>query len=192
LKLKHQNDETMRPFNVPTRDNVNEQNKQIFDDLESKLGFVPNIYATYAYSDHAPARYLTFSNGKTSLNNREKEAINLAVSQINGCVYCQAAHTQLGKMNGFSEEETIELRQGRASFDPKLDALAKLVKSIAENRGNITDEELERFFNAGYTKENLVDVIVNIGEKATTNFLHNVTKIPVDFPAAPELTETVS
>jgi uncharacterized peroxidase-related enzyme len=192
LKLKHQNDETMRPFNVPTRDNVNEQNKQIFDDLESKLGFVPNIYATYAYSDHAPARYLTFSNGKTSLNNREKEAINLAVSQVNGCVYCQAAHTQLGKMNGFSEEETIELRQGRASFDPKLDALAKLVKSIAENRGNITDEELERFFNAGYTKENLVDVIVNIGEKATTNFLHNVTKIPVDFPAAPELTETVS
>jgi uncharacterized peroxidase-related enzyme len=182
----------MRPFNVPTRDNVNEQNKQIFDDLESKLGFVPNIYATYAYSDHAPARYLTFSNGKTSLNNREKEAINLAVSQVNGCVYCQAAHTQLGKMNGFSEEETIELRQGRASFDPKLDALAKLVKSIAENRGNITDEELERFFNAGYTKENLVDVIVNIGEKATTNFLHNVTKIPVDFPAAPELTETVS
>jgi uncharacterized peroxidase-related enzyme len=182
----------MRPFNVPTRDKVSEQNKQIFDDLESKLGFVPNIYATYAYSDHAPARYLTFSNGKTSLNNREKEAINLVVSQVNGCVYCQAAHTQLGKMNGFSEDETIELRQGRASFDAKLDALVKLAKSITENRGKISDDELEKFFDAGYTKENLVDVIVNIGEKVTTNFLHNVTEIPVDFPAAPELTETVS
>jgi len=182
----------MRPFNVPTRDNVSEQNNQIFDDLESKLGFVPNIYATYAYSDHAPARYLTFSNGKTSLNNKEKEVINLVVSQVNGCTYCQAAHTQLGKMNGFSEEETIELRQGRATFDSKLDALVKLAKSIAKHHGNITDDELERFFDAGYTKENLVDVIVNIGEKATTNFLHNVTRIPVDFPAAPELTETVS
>ncbi len=182
----------MRPFNVPTREEVSEQNQKIFDDLESKVGFVPNIYATYAYSDHAPARYLTFANGKTSLNNKEKEVINLVTSQVNGCTYCQAAHTAIGKMNGFSEEQTIELRRGEASFDDKLDALAKLTKAISENRGKISDDLLQNFFDAGYTKENLVDAIVNIGEKATTNFLHNVTDVPVDFPAAPELTETVS
>lgn len=182
----------MRPFNVPTRDEVTDQNKKIFDDLESKVGFVPNIYATYAYSEHAPARYLAFANGKTSLNNKEKEVINLAVSQVNGCTYCQAAHTALGKMNGFTEEQTIELRRGEASFNAKFDALAKLAKEVTENRGKISDETLQRFFDAGYTKENLVDAIVNVGEKATTNYLHNVTNIPVDFPEAPELTETVS
>ena len=179
----------MRPFNVPTRDEVTEQNQKIFDDLESKLGFVPNIYATYALSENAPARYLTFANGSTSLNNKEKEVVNLAVSQVNGCTYCQAAHTQLGKMNGFTEDQTVELRRGEASFNEKFDALAKLAKSITENRGNISDEVLQNFFDAGYTKENLVDVIVNVGEKITTNFLHNVTQIPVDFPAAPELAE---
>lgn len=182
----------MRPFKVPTRDEVSDQNKQVFDDLKSKLDFVPNIYATYAYSDNAPARYLQFANGKTSLNNKEKEVINLVTSQVNGCTYCQAAHTALGKMNGFTEEQTIEFRQGRAPFNEKFDALAKLTKAIAENRGKISDDVLENFFEAGYTKENLVDAIVNIGEKATTNFLHNVTEVPVDFPAAPELTETVS
>ncbi len=182
----------MRPFNVPTREEVTDQNKKIFDDLESKLGFVPNIYATYAFSDNAPARYLAFANGKTSLNNKEKEVINLVTSEVNGCTYCQAAHTQLGKMNGFSEDQTVELRQGKATFDSKLDALVKLAKSVAENSGNISDEVLQAFFDAGYTKENLVDVIVNVGEKATTNYLHNVTKVPVDFPEAPELTATVS
>ncbi|MGM0460731.1 MAG: carboxymuconolactone decarboxylase family protein [Bacteroidota bacterium] len=180
----------MRPFDVPTKDDVTEQNKKIFDDLDSKLGFVPNIYATYALSDNAAARYLTFANGKTSLNNKEKEVINLVVSQVNGCVYCQAAHTQLGKMNGFTEEQTIQLRRGEADFDPKIDALVKLAKAITENRGNISDSVLQSFFNAGYTKENMVDVILNVGEKATTNLLHNVTQIPVDFPEAPELTET--
>lgn len=179
----------MRPFDVPTRDQVSEQNKQIFDDLESKVGFVPNIYATYAYSDNAPGRYLTFSNGKTSLSNKEKEVVNLAVSQANGCTYCQAAHTAIGKMNGFSDEQTIELRQGKASFNEKFDALAKLVKAISENRGKISDDVLENFFNAGYNKENLVDVIVAIGDKTTTNLLHNVTDIPIDFPEAPVLTE---
>lgn len=180
----------MRPFDVPTKDDVSEQNKKIFDDLESKLGFVPNIYATYALSEEAPARYLTFANGKTSLNNKEKEVINLIVSQVNGCKYCQAAHTQLGKMNGFSEEQTIELRKGHASFDKKTDALVKLAKGITENRGVISDDLLQSFFDAGYTKENLVDVIVNVGEKMTTNLLHNVTQIPVDFPNAPALEES--
>lgn len=182
----------MRPLNVPERDEVTEQNQQIFDDMESKLGFVPNIYATYAHSKNALSRYLTFANGKTSLNNKEKEVINLVVSQVNGCTYCQAAHTALGKMNGFTEEQTIELRTGEATFDSRLDALVKLAGEIAENRGEVSDIVFSNFFDAGYTKENLIDVIVNVGEKATTNFLHNVTQIPVDFPAAPELTETVS
>src|SRR6056297_3654633 len=179
----------MTTFNVPTRNGVSDQNKKIFDDLEEKLGFLPNIYATYAYSDNAPARYLTFANGKTSINNKEKEVINLVVSQVNGCTYCQAAHTQLGKMNGFSEEQTIELRKGTAGFNGKLDALVKLVKEITENRGVISDDVLQAFFDAGYTKENLVDVILNIGEKTTTNLLHNVTRVTVDFPEAPALYE---
>lgn len=182
----------MRPFDVPTGDEVTEQNQKILDDLESKLGFVPNIYATYANSEHALARYLNFANGKTSLNNKEKEVVNLATSQVNGCTYCQAVHTQIGKMNGFTEEQIIELRKGQASFDDKLDALAKLTRAITENRGNISDDTLQAFFDAGYTRENLVDVIVNIGDKTTTNILHNVTEIPVDFPAAPELHEIVS
>jgi uncharacterized peroxidase-related enzyme len=182
----------MRPFNVPTRDEVTEQNQQIFDDLKSKVGFVPNIYATYAYSKHAPARYLAFANGKTSLNNKEKEAINLVTSQVNGCTYCLAAHTQIGKMNGFTDEQILELRQGEATFDDKLDALVKLAGAITANRGNVSDDVLSGFFDAGYTRENLIDVIVNVGEKTVTNFLHNVTEIPVDFPAAPELTEQVN
>jgi len=182
----------MRSFNVPQRSEVTEQNQKIFDDLKSKLDFVPNIYATYAHSDNALARYLTFANGKTSLNNKEKEVINLVVSQVNGCTYCQAAHTALGKMNGFTEEQTIDIRKGEAPFNDKFDALVRLTKAIAENRGKISDEVLADFFDAGYTRENLVDVIINIGEKFTTNFLHNVTEIPVDFPAAPELSEVLT
>jgi len=92
-------------------------------------------------------------------------------------------------MNGFTDEQILELRDGRASFDVKLDALARLAGEIAEKRGNVSEDVLADFFGAGYDRENLIDVIVNVGEKATTNFLHNVTQIPIDFPAAPELAE---
>lgn len=180
----------MRPFDVPQKHEVSDQNKQILEDLESKIGFVPNIYATYAYSEKALGRYLAFSNAKTSLSNKEKEVVNLVVSQVNGCTYCQAAHTQMGKMNGYSDDQILEIRSGKATFDAKTDALVRLTKAIIKDRGRIEDQLISDFFDAGYNKENLVDVIVAVGDKTTTNLLHNVTQIPVDFPEAPELDES--
>jgi alkylhydroperoxidase family enzyme len=90
------------------------------------------------------------------------------------------------------DEQVLELRTGSASFDSKLDALVKRAGAIAANRGKVSDTLLQSFLDAGYTKEHLIDVIVNVGEKTITNFLHNVTDIPVDFPVAPvlETTET--
>jgi AhpD family alkylhydroperoxidase len=54
----------------------------------------------------------------TSLNNKEKEVVNLAVSQLNGCKYCQAAHTATGKMNGFTDDQIIELRKEKQAGIP--------------------------------------------------------------------------
>ncbi len=177
----------MTKFEVPTREQVTPENQAIFDNLNSKLGFVPNIYATYAFSKDALGRYLSFANGKTSLNAKEKEVINLVVSQVNGCTYCLAAHTAVGKMNGFTDEQILELRNGIASFDPKLDALVKLAKNITENRGTADENALNAFLGVGYDKGNLVDVILAVGEKTITNYLHKVTNVPVDFPEAPGL-----
>jgi alkylhydroperoxidase family enzyme len=93
----------------------------------------------------------------------------------------------IGGMVGFTPEQVLEIRAGRASFDGKLDALARLVRNIAENRGHADPELVDRFLAAGWTKENLVDAIVVIGDKTVTNYLHATTRVPVDFPAAPAL-----
>ncbi|NER12387.1 carboxymuconolactone decarboxylase family protein [Leptobacterium flavescens] len=181
----------MSTFNVPTREEVSANNQQIFDNLEKGLGFVPNIYATYAYSETALENYLNFANAKTSLSTKEKEVVNLAVSQVNNCVYCLSAHTAIGKMNGFTDEQILELRGGQASFDNKLDALAKLAKNVTENRGATEASVIENFFNAGYSKGNLVDVISLVGDKTISNYLHRTTQVPVDFPEAQPLAQTV-
>ncbi len=178
---------TTKRFEVPTLENVSDTNREILTSIKDKVGMVPNIYATYALSNNALERYTTFANGKTSFNNKEKEVINLIVSQTNGCTYCLAAHTAIGKMNGFTDDQIISLRKGAAPFDAKFDALVKTAKAISENKGKISDETLDNFFEAGYTQENFVDLIVGVGEKTITNFLHNATEIPVDFPEAPKL-----
>ncbi|MDV7137783.1 carboxymuconolactone decarboxylase family protein [Maribacter sp. TH_r10] len=180
----------MRDFNVPKREEVSTSNQAIFDNLKKAVGFVPNLYATYAHSENALANYLALSNAKTSLSAKEKEVVNLAVSQVNDCSYCLAAHTAIGKMNGFTDNQILELRSGKASFDTKLNALARLAKNITENRGATDEAVIADFFSAGWSKENLVDTIVLVGDKTISNYLHKTTDVPVDFPAAQTL-ETI-
>ena len=177
----------MTTINVPTRDQVSPANQAHFDTLKKGLGMVPNLYATLALSEHALGNYLAFQNAKSSLNGKAREVVNLVVSQVNECQYCLAAHTMLGKMNGFTEAQILEIRHGHASFDAKFDALARLTKGIVESRGHVDQALVEAFFAAGWTQENLVDAIVVIGDKTVSNYLHSTTKIPVDFPAAPAL-----
>ena len=109
----------MTNFTVPTRGEVSENNQAIFDKLQKGLGFVPNLYAYYAKNETALGDYLALQNRKSTLKAKEREVINLVTSQINGCKYCQSAHTALGKMNGFTEDQIIKLRKGSASFDSK-------------------------------------------------------------------------
>lgn len=174
-------------FNVPTRDQVSPANQALFDALKGKLGMVPNLYATLAHSEHALGAYLALQSAPSSISGKAREVVNLVVSQVNGCQYCLAAHTVIGGMHGFKPEQIVEIRKGGVSFDAKLDALAKLVKDVASNRGHADAASLDAFFAAGWTKENLVDVIVTIGDKTVTNYLHAVTQVPVDFPPAPAI-----
>jgi AhpD family alkylhydroperoxidase len=178
----------MKTFTVPTRETVSSANQQLFDKLNKGLGKVPNLFATMALSENALGTYLALSSAKSSLRAKEKEVINLAVSQANACEYCLSAHTAIAKLNGFTDEQILEIRAAEVSFDAELDALAKLSKSFVVNYGHPDAALVDAFFAAGYTEENLVDAIFVIADKTITNYLHGVANVPIDFPRAPALT----
>lgn len=174
-------------FTVPQKSEVSAPNQALFDNLHKALGFVPNLYAYFAKNETALGDYLTLQNRKSTLRAKEREVINLVTSQINGCRYCQSAHTVLGKLNGFSDEQVLEIRKGTASFDPKLDALARFTAAVVQGRGHVEAEAKEAFFAAGYTESNMVDVVMVVGDKIISNYLHNLTGFEIDFPLAEEI-----
>jgi alkylhydroperoxidase family enzyme len=95
-------------------------------------------------------------------------------------------------MNGFTDEQILEIRGGSASFDAKLNALAKFTLEATAKRGHVSNETLNKFFAAGYTKGTIVDVIIAIADKVVMNYLHNLTNVPIDFPIAPELEKALA
>ncbi len=174
----------MTSFPVPTRADVSPNNQTLFDTLQKGLGMVPNLYAVLAHNDTALGDYLTLQNRKSTLKAKEREVVNLVVSQVNNCPYCLAAHTAIGKMNGFTDDQILELRTGSASFDAKLDALAQFVRTTTELRGHPSADAIAAVQAAGYSKANIIDIVMTIGDKVITNFLHGVTQVPIDFPEA--------
>lgn len=182
----------MKNFTIPTREEVSENNQAIFDNLKGMIGFVPNLYAYYANNETALADYLALQNRKSTLRAKEREIINLVVSQVNECEYCQAAHTAVGKMQGFTAEEIIEVRKAEISFDQKFDALAKFVKETTVKRGKPSAEAIEKLFAAGYTEANLIDIVMVIGDKIISNYLHGITQIAIDWEAVPKLEATAA
>ena len=176
-----------KTFEVPPRDKVSLVHQASYDNLVKALGFVPNLYAQFAHSDNALSIYLAAQNAKSSLTNREKEAVNLIVSQVNDCAYCIAAHTIGARKNGFLDYQILELRNGVASFDDRIDALVRLAKDIAGNKGKVDPEIVNNFLVAGYTRGNLIDVIMLVGIRSIANYVFALTAPPIDFPVAPQL-----
>lgn len=178
----------MKKLSVLTKKQASEQSRQIFESIEKSVGMLPNIYAVIGNSANALNAFLAFSEAKknTTFNTRECEAIALAVSEVNGCNYCRSAHTHIAKMNGFSDEETLQLRAGTI-YNPKLYAVIKLAKSIVENRGKVEEDLIRKFYVAGYNEKDLVDLVAIIIEISFTNYIGRLAMPTIDFPIAKPL-----
>ncbi len=178
----------MANIQVPTNEQVDNKAQGIFAALKKQLGMVPNLYAAIGYSSDTLESFLNFSGpaGKGTFSGKEIEAIKLAVSQVNNCEYCLAAHTALAKMNGFTQEETLELRTATIA-DERLNAITTLAKEIAEDAGRATQATLDNFFAQGFNEAGLIDIVAVITSVTFTNYVYGATAVPVDFPAAQAL-----
>ena len=100
--------------------------------VEKQLGSVPNLFRLVATSPAALEGYLSMSGAlaKGLLPAATRERIALAVAQVNGCNYCLAAHTYLGKNLAKLGEEEIAANRAGKSLDEKADAAVRFAAQL--------------------------------------------------------------
>ena len=86
--------------------------KDLFGAVQDKLGMVPNMMRVMANSPSVLEGYLQFSGALShgKLSARTREQLALAVAEANGCEYCLAAHSTIGKKLGLSADQIHEAR----------------------------------------------------------------------------------
>lgn len=164
------------------------QTAKLYSAIKGALGGVPNLFQGLGISPRALEAYLNIGGALKGglLSGQDQEAIALTVSAKNGCNYCQAAHTVLGKMNGLTEDEMKSNRSG-SSKDTKRVHLIRLVSEIVENKGSVSFSALQAFKSAGYTDEHIPEILLTVVQTAFTNYYNELNKTDLDFPAAPKL-----
>lgn len=172
----------MANFETHTIENAPEASKQILKAAKEKLGFIPNLMATMAESPVLVESYLTLMGlfDKTELSETERQIILMTNNRLNGCTYCMAAHTAVSKASGVDDDVIEALRSGSPMNDSKLEALRTFSIIINETRGRPSDEQIEAFLAAGYTKQTVLEVIVGTSLKVLSNYTTPIVKPKLD------------
>jgi alkylhydroperoxidase family enzyme len=104
----------------------------------------------------------------------------------NSCDYRLAAHSTIGKMVGLTEEQILDSRHGKA-IDSKTDAVLRLAGLLVDNRGQVSDRELEEARTAGLNDATIAEIVATVALNIFTNYFNHVADPEIDFPKAAPL-----
>lgn len=151
--------------------------------VEKKIGFAPNLYRLISNSPAALEGTLSLTEalGKGALDAKTRERIALAVANVNGCNYCNAAHTAIAGMLKLDAAEIEANRKGR-SADPKAETAVAFARKVAISRADVTDADVQAVRDAGFSDAELVEIVVHVALNTLTNYVNEVFHTPIDFP----------
>lgn len=138
---------------------------------------------TMANSSAVLEGYLGLSGalGHGALPPKLREQLALVVSEDNGCGYCRAAHSAIGKMVGLSPEAIADARHG-TSQDTKVQAALKFARAVTQKKGRVSDADLAEVRTAGYNDGEIGEIIAHVALNVFTNYFNETANTEVDFP----------
>jgi uncharacterized peroxidase-related enzyme len=177
----------MSSFTLYTPQTAKPEAADTFSAVIEQMGFVPHVLAQMGNTPPSVTGFVTLNQmfASSSLSATEREIVQITVSMENKSPYCVAAHTSFARTEGVDMELVETMRRGAPLTDKKLRALQWFTLQLVRSRGNLSQSELAEFFDAGYSADQVFEVILGITFKFFSNLASNVSKPPLDTEFAP-------
>lgn len=177
----------MTPFDVHTPETAHGEASEILADIGQKLGFTPNMFAVMGGAPAALGAFMEMNRSVTrsSLTPLEAEIAQTAASVENLSPYCVAGHTAFAAMQELDVGVIESVRNEKRLAEPRLEALRSFTRRMVETHGHLRDDELSAFLDAGYSRDQAIEVVMVISLKFFSNLTGNLTGIPLDDAFAP-------
>jgi alkylhydroperoxidase family enzyme len=172
-------------FTIYTKQNAPQESAQLVARSIKAYGFLPNLHGVMA---QAPATYKAYLDtfdifaNETTLTALEQQVVMQTSNYENNCHYCMPGHSMLMKLAGMPADVIEALREGTPIADARLEALRAYTRQLIEQRGHVTDAQLQALFDAGYTKRQALEVLVGLAAKLLSNFTNAIAMTEIDAP----------
>ncbi|MEZ8193993.1 carboxymuconolactone decarboxylase family protein [Vibrio cortegadensis] len=172
----------MSDFKFHTVETAPEKSKSMLEGAVKQMGSIPGLYAVMAESPETLKAYQQlhqqFTN--TSFDAEELTVVWQTINVEHECKFCVPAHTAIAHSMKVDPALTEALRNQEAMPTEKLQALHDFTLSVVRERGNVSDEEMNAFFAAGYGQQQVLEVILGLSQKVISNYVNHLAKTPVD------------
>lgn len=151
--------------------------------LNERYKMIPNVAKVVAESPLAVntvARLAGSIDKESTFSPLELQVVYLSVSRERKCSYCVAAHSAMCQMNGLDVETIESLSVGGSVADKRLQVLSAFAGKLAAKEGNVTEEEIGVFLQAGYSRAQIFEILVAMALKTITNFSNHLVETPID------------
>ncbi len=154
----------------------------VIDDAKQAFGFVPNLIAHMAEAPALARGYLALSElvGETSFSPTERHVVWFTINAEHDCRYCMAAHTGIAKSEDVPDDVIETARAVDAYDDPRLEALRQLTLTLVRERGHASEADVERFLDAGFTRQQVLEIVLVIAHKTMSNYTNHLADTEVD------------
>ncbi len=172
----------MSEFINHTFDTAPDRSKPVINKTEQQLGFLPNLLAVMAESPATLESYLSLGQlfDKTNFTVTERQLILLTISRHRNCCYCLAAHGTIAKSQKISADLVKAVYYKQPFNDEKLDALRTFTLAVLTQQGWVKQPELSAFYQAGYSKQHVLEVVLAISFKTLSNYVNHINDTPID------------
>lgn len=173
----------MQRLSAVNRELAEDRTRELFDEIETDLGSVPNMLRTMAHSPVVLEAYMAFHyalrGGHLPLALREQIAITVAAANRNDYDLCR--HTKLGRIAGLNARELVAARVAQGE-DAKTTAALVFARRIVTQRGGLIDADFDFIRAAGYTDAQIAEIIAHVALNNFSNQFNAVVKTELDLP----------
>jgi len=184
----------MNEFKVYDIKNAPSDSRVDLEKIKLNHGNIPNVYAIMAESPsllkgHGALKELF---EKTSLNKQERKIVLLTASRENESPYCIAVYSGAADKHNVPAEVIEAVRAGAPLKDKKLEALRSFTAEVVNERGQVDESDVQEFLDAGYTRANILEIVMAVGMVTLSNYTNLIAKTPLDAQFEPKVWKKAS
>jgi len=172
----------MTSLKIQSLESAPEESKELLEKSKKAYGMIPGLHGVLAGAPGILDAYQKLHElfVDSSFNNEELTVVWQSINVEHECHYCVPAHTGIAKMMKVDDAITEALRNETKLEDSKLEALRTMTLKIVRNRGNVTQEDLDAFYEAGYGERQVLEIILGLSQKTISNYVNHIANTPVD------------